>query len=67
LKENWLTKEYLHSKITKTSQKDHDFLTNRGIGKSEALIRRRMMKVGKLLALSYFMGMTVALLAVALF
>jgi hypothetical protein len=62
-----LTREHLHSKITKNSQKDHNFLTNRGIGKGEALIRRRMMKVGKLLALSYFTGMTVALLAVALF
>jgi hypothetical protein len=62
-----LTWEHLHSNITKTSQKDHNFLTNRGIGKGEVLIRRRMMKIGKLLALSYFTGMTVALLAVALF
>jgi len=62
-----LTRGYLHSKITKASQKNHNFLTNRGIGKDEALIRRKMMKIGKLLALSYFTGMTVALLAVALF
>ena len=62
-----MTRKCLHSKITKTSQKVHNFFTSRGIGKGDALIRRRMMKIGKLVALSYFMGVTVALLAAVLF
>jgi hypothetical protein len=61
-----LTRKCLHSNITKTSQKVHNFFAS-GISKGDALIRRRMMKIGKLVALSFFMGMTVALLAAIVF
>jgi hypothetical protein len=53
--------------ITISSQKYHKFFTSRGIGKDGALIRRRMMKKGKLIAISYFTGMAIALLVALVF
>jgi hypothetical protein len=64
LKGTWLQRKCHHIKITKTSQKVHiSRYAERGVSTQG----ERTMKIGKLLTISYFLGMAAALLAMVLF